>query len=249
MVSRKKKLRKEIMNTLLRKLLCFSLASVLVSTQLALAQSAAPTAPTPSQIQQAKIIFFTNSASDPNFPIDETKAFNDIYAALQTWGRYKLVDSPDQADLVFKLKDIAPITEVTGNRGGVYSVASPAFQLTILDPKSHIALWTITSPVNITGKNQVLARWVSIAETNLVSRVKVVAGQPLSSDETADLTTVPKSHTTRTILIVTGAVAGAVVAGVIIGHHETENSLANMKASQDAFCEANNIPLSQCAGG
>jgi hypothetical protein len=138
---------------------------------------------------------------------------------------------------------------VTGNRGGVYSVASPAFQLTILDPKSHIALRTITSPVNITGKNQVLARWVSIAETNLVSRVKVVAGQPLSSDETADLTTVPKSHTTRTILIVTGAVAGAVVAGVIIGHHETENSLANMKASQDAFCEANNIPLSQCAGG
>jgi hypothetical protein len=28
-----------------------------------------------------------------------------------------------------------------------------------------------------------------------------------------------------------------------------ENSLANMKASQDAFCAANNIPLSQCAGG
>jgi hypothetical protein len=72
------------MNTLLRKLLCFSLASVLVSTQLALAQSATPTAPTPSQIQQAHTIFLTNSGSDPNFPIDTTKAFNDIYAALQT---------------------------------------------------------------------------------------------------------------------------------------------------------------------
>jgi len=237
------------MNTLLQKLLSFSLASVLVSTQLALAQSATPTAPVPSQIQQAQTIFLTNSAADPNFPIDSTKAFNDIYAALQTWGRYKLVNSPDQADLVFKLKDIAPITDVTGNRGGVYSVSSPAFQLTILDPKSKIALRTITSPVTVTGKNQVLARWVSIAETDLVSRVKVVAGQPLSPEETDDLTTVPKYHNTRTILIVTGVFVGAGVAGGLILHHEFENSLANMKSSQDAFCAANNIPLSECAGG
>jgi hypothetical protein len=237
------------MNTPLQKLLSFSLASVLISTQLAFAQSTTPAAPIPSQIQQAQTIFLTNSASDPNFPIDATKAFNDIYAALQSWGRYKLVNSPDQADLVFRLKNIAPITEVTGNRGGVYSVTSPAFQLTILDPKSNIALWTINSPVNVTGKNQVLARWVSIAETNLVSRIKVVAGQPLSPVETADLTTVPKYHNTRTILIVTGVVVGAAVAGGLIAHHEFENSLASQKASQDAFCEANHIPLSQCAGG
>jgi len=237
------------MNTLLRKLLCFSLASVLVSTQLAIAQSATPMAPVPSQIQQAQTIFLTNSASDPNFPIDETKAFNDIYAALQAWGHYRLVNSPKQADLVFQLRDIAPITDVTGNRGGVYSVTSPAFQLTILDPKSNIALWTITSPVNVAGKNQVFARWVSIAETNLVTRIKVVAGQPLSPEETADLTTVPKHHYARTVLIVTGVVAGAAVAGILIAHHEFDNSLANQKASQDAFCKANNIPLSQCAGG
>jgi hypothetical protein len=114
-------------------------------------------------------------------------------------GHYRLVGSPEQADLVFQLRSIAPITEVTGNRGGVYSVTSPAFQLTILDPKSNIALWTITSPANVAGKNQVLARWVSIAETNLVSRIKVVAGQPLSPVETADLVTVPKYHNARTL--------------------------------------------------
>ena len=213
------------------------------------AQQTTPAAPVPSQIQQAQTIFLTNSGSDPNFPIDATKAYNDIYAALQTWGRYKLVNSPEQADLVFQLRSIAPITDVSGNRGGVYSVTSPAFQLTILDPKSNIALWTITSPVNITGKNQVLARWVSISETNLVSRVKVVADQSLSPDETADLTTVPKYHSARTLLIVTGAFVGAAVAGGLIMYHLHENTLANMKASQDAFCTANNIPLSQCAGG
>jgi hypothetical protein len=237
------------MNVTLRKLLCFTLALFLASTPLTRAQQTTLSAPVPSQIQQAQTIFLTNSGSDPNFPIDATKAYNDIYAALQTWGRYKLVTTPDQADLVFQLKGIAPITDVSGNRGGVYSITSPAFQLTILDPKSNIALWTITSPVNVTGKNQVLARWVSISETNLVSRVKVVADKSLSPDETADLTTVPKYHNGRTALIVVGVVVGAAVAGGLIAHHEYENGLANQKASQDAFCAANNIPPSLCAGG
>jgi hypothetical protein len=237
------------MNALLRKFLCFILALAFFTVQTVRAQQTTPAAPVPSQIQQAQTIFLTNSGSDPNFPIDAVKTYNDIYAALQTWGHYKLVSSPEQADLVFQLRGIAPVTEVTGNRGGVYSVTSPAFQLTILDPKSNIALWTITSPVNVTGKNQVLARWVSISETNLVSRVKVVADQSLSPDETADLTTVPKYHNGRTALILVGVAVGAAVAGGLILHHEFENSLANQKSSQDTFCTANNIPLSQCAGG
>ena len=237
------------MHVSIGKFICSSLALACFTVQTARAQQTTPAAPVPSQIQQAQTIFLTNSGSDPNFPIDATKAYNDIYAALQTWGRYKLVNSPDQADLVFQLKGVAPITDVSGNRGGVYSVTSPAFQLTILDPNSNIALWTITSPVTVKGKNQVLARWVSVSETNLVSRVKVVAGHPLSPDETADLTTVPKYHNGRTALIVVGVVVGAAVAGGLIAHHEYENGLANQKASQDAFCAANNIPLSLCAGG
>jgi len=237
------------MHVSIRKLICFTLALVCFTVQTTCAQQTTLTAPVPSQIQQAQTIFLTNSGSDPNFPIDATKAYNDIYAALQTWGRYKLVNSPDWADLVFQLKGIAPITDVSGNRGGVYSVTSPAFQITILDPKSNIALWTITSPVTVTGKNEVLARWVSLSETNLVSRVKVVAGQPLSPDETADPTTVPKYHNARTGLIIIGVVVGAAVAGGFIVHHEFENGLADQKASQDAFCAANNIPPSLCAGG
>ena len=237
------------MNVSISKFICFTLALVCFTVQTARAQHTTLNAPVPSQIPQAQTIFLTNSASDPNFPIDETKAYDDIYAALQTWGRYKLVSSPGQTDLVFQLRGIAPITDVTGNRGGVYSVTSPAFQLTILDPKSNIALWTITSPANVTGKNQVYARWVSISETNLVSRVKVVAGQSLSPEENADLTTVPKYHNVRTVLIITGIAVGAAVAGALILHHEFENGLANQKSSQDAFCTANNIPLSSCAGG
>jgi hypothetical protein len=43
-------------------------------------------------------------------------------------------------------------------------------------------------------------------------------------------------------------VAIPVVAGVG-GYLAYRHSIANQKASQDAFCEAHNIPLSMCAGG
>jgi hypothetical protein len=236
-------------SVIVRKFICSTLALVCFTVQTARAQQTIPATHVPSQIQQAQTIFLTNSGSDPNFPIDATKSYNDIYAALQTWDRYKLVNTPEQGDLVFQLRGIAPVTDVTGNRGGLYSITSPAFQLTILDPKSNIALWTITSPVNVTGKNQVLAHWVSISETNLVSRIKVVADQSLSPDETADLTTVPQYHSAKAALLVVGAFVGTAVAGGFIMYHLHENALANMKASQDAFCTANNIPLSECAGG
>jgi hypothetical protein len=82
-----------------------------------------------------------------------------------------------------------------------------------------------------------------------VTRIKVLAGQPLSAAETNDLTTFPKYHTGRTALIIVGGAVAFGVGGGLLLHHLYENSLANQKASQDAFCNANHIPLSECAGG
>ena len=103
--------------------------------------------------------------------------------------------------------------------------------------------------MTVTGSSKAYARWVSLSETNLVSRIKVLAGQPLSAAETNDLTTYPKFHTGRNVAILVGAFVGAGVGGGRLLHHFYENGLANQKASQDAFCEAHNIPLSECAGG
>ncbi len=201
-----------------------------------------PNAPVPAQIAAAHTVFLTNSGADANFPVDETQAYNDVYAAFQSWGHYQFVTSPAQADLIFQLHDIAPITDVTGGRGGVYSLSSPAFQLTIIDPKTNTSLWTVTSPVNVTGSKSTRARWFALSVTNLISRVKVLANVPLTPTESADLTTVPKYHGMRTVLIVTGVAVGLGVAGALIAIHEAKNS-------QDAFCSAHNIPLNMCAGG
>jgi len=219
------------------------------SAQAAPAVATSPNAPVPAQIAAAHTVFVANTGADDNFPGDATQSYNSVYAALQAWGHYQLVSAPEQADLVFQLRDLAPITNVTGNHGVVYSLASPAFQLTILDAKSNVALWTITSPVNLAGKKQILARWQAISVTNLISRIKILANQPLTSTESADLTLAPRTHGSRNAVIVVAIVVGVGVGGGLLLHHLYENSLANGKASQDQFCEANNIPLNECAGG
>jgi hypothetical protein len=205
-------------------------------------------APAPSEIATAHTIFLNNAGADANFPLSGEQSYNAVYAALQTWGHYQLVSSPAQADLILQLRGIAPITDLVGDRGGTYSLTSPAFQLIFKDRKTATALWTITSPVTIVGKKEVRDRWTSIAITNLVSRIKVLANQPLTATESADLTTVPKNHYKRNAILIIGGSVALAAGGAILIHHEYENSLANQRQQQINFCIANGIPLSECPG-
>ncbi len=194
-----------------------------------------PNTPVPPQIRSAHSIFIANDGASLNFPLDPDVAYSAFYEALQAWGHYQMASTAHQADLIFELQGITPF--------------NPALQLTIRDPKTNTRLWTVTSPFIVSPKRSKLAYWQEISITNLVSRVKVLAGEPLSSTETADLTTVPNYHTGRAVAIIVGTTIGVGVGGGLLLHHEFENGLANQKASQDAFCTANNIPLSECAGG
>jgi hypothetical protein len=203
-------------------------------------QDPPPSAPVPSQIAAAHTVFLVNGGADHNFPIAEDQAYNSIYAALKTWGRFQLVDSPAQADLILNLHDIAPVTAVGGgDRTEAYAITSPAFQLTLTDARTNIALWTITSPVYISGKGQTRAGWTNIAITNLVSRVKVLVNQPLSETESADLTRAPKRHTVAGIVLVSGVVAGSVGVGFLL-KHEFDQAVKNQNtmlcAENPFFC-------------
>ncbi len=190
----------------------------------------------PSQIAAAHTIFLVNNGADAHFPLSADDAYNQIYQALQAWGHFQLVPSPDQADLVFQLRDIAPITDVGGDRSGVYAINSPAFRLAIKDPKTNVTLWTVTSPVPIAGRGAARAHWLNIAITNLVSRVKVLANQPLSETETADLTTYPHYHGAGFAIGITAIFLGAGVATGLIMKHEFDNKVASQNA---ALCAQN----------
>ena len=202
-----------------------------------------PQAPVPPQIANAHKIFLVNDGADANFPITAERSYNEVYAALRTWGHFDLVSSPAEADLVFQLREIAPVTAVTGDRNSVYSIASPAFQLSIKDPKSDVTLWTITSPVQLAGRRKARAHWLNIALTNVVSRVKALCNQPLSTTETTDLTLAPHYHGAAFAIALTAVVVGAGVATGLIMKHEFDKNVANQNAAlcsqNPAFC---NLP-------
>ncbi len=193
-------------------------------------------APVPTQIAAAHTIFLVNNGADTNFPLSADDTYNQVYAALQAWGHFQLVTSPDQADLVFQLRGIAPVTGVEGSRAGVYAINSPAFQLAIKDPRSNVTLWTINSPVQVAGRKSARAHWLDIGVTNLVSRVKVLANQPLDETETADLTTYPHYHGTGFTIALIGITVGAAVATGLIMKHEFDQNVANQNA---ALCAQN----------
>ena len=146
------------------------------------------------------------------------------------------------------------------------STRSISLLLCLILPTSQLAFASskLLTPEQARAKIQKvhLDGWVGVREFNGVE----VGGRILSIDPdsfTIQTSNLPETATIRyrdvaylrtpislhSALILTGVVVGAGVAGGLILHHEYENSLASQKASQDAFCQANNIPLSQCAGG
>ena len=203
-----------------------------------------PAGPVPARIASAHNVILTNVGITPRLGLDSNVLYNDIHSRLQQWGYYQLVSSPQDADLIFQLDEIDPrnggnVTPATD----IYN-RTPSFRIVILDAKTGIALWTVTAPIYITTR-KTYAHWIDVSEQNLITRLKALAQQPISPEEQATLTQYPPNHRNVLPLILLGvSIAGGV--GLYLAYR---HSVSDMKANQDAFCQANNIPLSMCAGG
>jgi hypothetical protein len=106
-----------------------------------LAQTAVPAAPLPSQILNAKKVFISNAGGLLDLSMvsgDRTREYNEFYAAIQGWGRYQLVGSPAEADLVLQISII-----YIPRQGVDQVVPFPTFRLALLDPKTNIILWVL----------------------------------------------------------------------------------------------------------
>ncbi|MGC2793613.1 MAG: hypothetical protein WA899_16430, partial [Candidatus Sulfotelmatobacter sp.] len=68
-------------------------------------------APVPAQIAAAQKVFISNAGgASLETVIDETvfnggpdRPYNQFYAAMKSWGRYEVVSTPADADLVFEI--------------------------------------------------------------------------------------------------------------------------------------------------
>jgi hypothetical protein len=136
-----------------------------------------PAAPIPAQILTGKKAFISNGESTAATGIPNL-TYNEFYAAMKTWGRYELVATPADADLVFEIRFVAPAgpVNVMGGSGG--SAAAPQFRLLILDPKSRVVLWPFSEHVENALRAATARKNFEEAMSNLVEDVKKLVAGP-----------------------------------------------------------------------
>jgi hypothetical protein len=107
-----------------------------------------PPAPVPPQIAAAQKIFISNAGGESFETVfDELvfnggpdRPYNQFYAAMKTWGQREIVANPADSDLVL---EISWVLSDTGLRLPVLG----QLRLLIVDPKTHITLWSVTEYV------------------------------------------------------------------------------------------------------
>ena len=106
-----------------------------------------PAAPLPAVIVNAKKIFLANGGGS-------NLAYDAFYSKMKEWGKYEVVGSPDEADLVVELAyrvdkggtRVWSSTNTYNNTTQVHStqIVDPQLVLTIYDSKTKNSLWSET---------------------------------------------------------------------------------------------------------
>jgi hypothetical protein len=140
-------------------------------------------APVPAQISAAQKVFISNAGGESfETVIDETvfnggpdRPYNQFYAAMKNWGRFELVSSPADADLVL---EISWVLTDTGLRLPVLG----QLRLVVIDPKTHVTLWNFTEYVRgaiLLGNRD---KNFDQAMNTIISRIKALTSPPAAAD-------------------------------------------------------------------
>ncbi len=151
-----------------------------------------PPAPLPAQIFTARKVFVCNGGGDTldYYSGGPDRAYNELYAALKGWGRYELVATPVDAELVFEISFSVPILgeAVSGGAGTPVSsktVIDPQFRLAIRELKTQVLLWTFIEHVQNALLKGNRDKNFDQAMTALVNDIRNVAGQPAAKGGTS----------------------------------------------------------------
>lgn len=106
-----------------------------------------PIAPLPTAVSTAKRIFLSNGGGS-------NLAYDAFHSQMKEWGRFELVGSPDEADLIIELAyrvdrggtRVWSTTNTYSNTTQVHStqIGDPQLVLTIFDAKTKEQLWAET---------------------------------------------------------------------------------------------------------
>jgi hypothetical protein len=155
---------------------------------------AAPSAPIPAQIVPAKKVFISYSGGeerwyeDPVFTGGLDRTYNEFYAAIKTWGRYELVGSPSEADLIFEIGLTAPAISGLASQGDSMARKpyDPQFRLAIRDAKTNTLLWAFTEHVQWAILQGNRDKNFELTLDKIVSDLQALVGQPVAMPTTAN---------------------------------------------------------------
>ena len=168
---------------------CVALAFALVFAAQLKAQQKKETAmaPVPPQILTSRKVFISNAGYDSTSRVafknggDLNQPYNEFYSAVKDWGRYELVGTPADADLVFEIRFTAPFA--FDEKMTVYV---PQLDLEILDVKTHFKLWSITVPVQGAIRKATWEKNFSQGIASLMDDLKVLTTQPTAAADSTN---------------------------------------------------------------
>jgi len=138
-----------------------SLAILMPATAMLHGQSSSPDAPLPSSILKAQKLFLANAGGFDNQ--SSRDVYNQFYAGLLSGGRFQLLDEPSSADLILELAcGMQPVRYIPVLDSEIRIPTQ--CRLIILDPHSHVNLWTLT-------ENAESARLESNSQENLKNAI------------------------------------------------------------------------------
>ena len=225
------------MHTTIRKLLCFSLTlAFLNTTTLVLAQSTASTASTlvPPQIASAHTIFISNAGGSNYFNMftgGPDRGYTQLLNDLEKWNRFRIIQSPSAADLIFEIQAIAPATASPGNDAP--SGYNPQLVLRIRDPKTSAILWTTTANVRAAGRQKSRDKGFDKSVAVLVDHVRQLTGEQLTVEQTKATRDNTRAPNSEKILFGTliGVGVGMMAFGIYKATHMSRPTLPTARTS------------------
>jgi hypothetical protein len=97
--------------------------------------------------------------------------YNVLYDHMKGWGQYELVLAPADADLVFNINFVV--------------LLNPQLRLVVLDPKTHVVLWTFAEQVQPWVRQSTGRKNFDQTMSNLVDDVKKLTTPPMPAPGTA----------------------------------------------------------------
>ena len=223
------------------------LLSIVVCSAAANAQQPvlAERAPVPRQVLTARTVLIGNGASESygatsyfhltKYDGGPNRAYNSFYGEMKDWGHYDLVSATGDADLLLVIRFTNPVVERAKSDDPNDWIYDPQLNLSINDPRSGLALWSITEHIDPEGDRASANRHFDEAVTRLVDDLKRLILHP-------DLAVTPEN-----IALPPGAIAAArreqrekhMAIGVLLGM--ATGGLAASHTGDDS-CNDFNIP-------